>query len=325
VRDCVFLAPALDPEAQLKLAEIKEKMGTLERTLEDDVARRGRASSSASTGGLELPGFTESSDDEPTGPEDEQNLEPTPLAFTDAAYYEDADDDLLDLGVQIGKMRLTERIGGFVRPKFSQEVGSLCHLPNFQYRKCRLTLPQISYVLNGVPSFAAEDAKSTSPTSAATNISTEEAINPGNDFLTPSSSFFFAPEPQRTSFMSYLPSKNVSDRLMAQYWSCVHLLCRVVHRPSFQRQYVIFWQQVQAGIEPPPSFQALLLATMLSAITSMSEEAIVVQFGVEKKQLVNSFQAGTETALYRANFLRTTKLQTLQALVMYLVSEELLY
>jgi hypothetical protein len=125
VRDCVFLAPALDPEAQQKLAEIKEKMGSLERTLEDDVARRGRASSSASAGGMELPGFTESSDDEPTGPEDEKDLEPTPLAFTDAAYYEDADDDLLDLGVKIGKMRLTERVGGFVRPKFSQEVSLL--------------------------------------------------------------------------------------------------------------------------------------------------------------------------------------------------------
>jgi hypothetical protein len=125
VRDCVFLAPALDPAAQLKLAEIKEKMGSLERTLEDDVARRGRSSSSASAGGLQLPGLSESSDDEPTGPEDEKDLEPTPLAFTDAAYYEDADDDLLDLGVQIGKMRLTERIGGFVRPKFSQEVRPL--------------------------------------------------------------------------------------------------------------------------------------------------------------------------------------------------------
>jgi hypothetical protein len=166
-----------------------------------------------------------------------------------------------------------------------------------------------------------EDIKSPSPNSATTDITVEEAINPGNDFVAPASSFFFAPEPQRSSFMSYLPSKNVSDRLMAQYWSAVHLMCRVVHRPSFQRQYAVFWQQVQAGIEPPPSFQALLLATMFSSITSMSEDAVLMQFGVEKKQLVDSFQTGTETALYRANFLRTTKLQTLQALVMYLVSE----
>jgi hypothetical protein len=168
---------------------------------------------------------------------------------------------------------------------------------------------------------ASEDVKSASPASVTSDITAEGAINPGNDFATPASSFFFAPEPQRSSFLSYLPSKNVSDRLMAQYWSAVHLLCRVVHRPSFQRQYSLFWQQVQAGIEPPASFQALLLATMLSSITSMSEDAVMMQFGVEKKQLVDSFQTGTETALYRANFLRTTKLQTLQALVMYLVSK----
>jgi hypothetical protein len=119
--------------------------------------------------------------------------------------------------------------------------------------------------------------------------------------------------------MAYLPSKNVADRLMAQYWSAVHLLCRVVHRPSFESQYNVFWHQVRSGIEPPASFQALVLAAMFSAITSMTEEAVVMQFGVDKKQLLDSFQTGTETALYRANFLRTTKLQTLQALVMYLV------
>jgi hypothetical protein len=172
---------------------------------------------------------------------------------------------------------------------------------------------------NGVPSSAGE-VKSSDHESAAININAQESFNPGNDFIAPSSSFFFAPEPQRSSFMAYLPSKNVADRLMAQYWSAVHLMCRVVHRPSFQRQYSVFWQQVQAGIEPPASFQALLLATMLSAITSMSEDTILMQFGAEKKQLVESFQTGTETALYRANFLRTTKLQTLQALVMFLVS-----
>jgi hypothetical protein len=126
VRDCVFLAPALDPAAQLKLAEIKEKMGSLERTLEDDVARRGRSDSLNDSGGEQLPGLGDdsSAEDDAPEPDNERGLEPTPLAFTDAAYYEDADDDILDLGVSIGKMRLTERIGGFVRPKLPQEVRS---------------------------------------------------------------------------------------------------------------------------------------------------------------------------------------------------------
>jgi hypothetical protein len=117
----VFLAPALDAAAQLKLNEIKEKMGTLERTLEDDIARQVKASSSRSAR-RDVAVGRDSSEDEDQGPDDERDLEPTPLAVHDAAYYEDADDDVMDLGVLVGKMRLTERIGGFVRPKFSQEV-----------------------------------------------------------------------------------------------------------------------------------------------------------------------------------------------------------
>jgi hypothetical protein len=134
----------LDPAAQLKLAEIKEKMGSLERTLEDDVARRGRAGSMNSSGGEQLPGLGDDSsvEDDAPEPDNERGLEPTPLAFTDAAYYEDADDDILDLGVQIGKMRLTERIGGFVRPKLPQEVSC----PECDYRlkpslTCKSRLP----------------------------------------------------------------------------------------------------------------------------------------------------------------------------------------
>jgi hypothetical protein len=117
-RDCVFLASALDPASQLKLAEIKEKMGTLERTLENDVAKR-------TTGDKFTHQYDSrsSDEDESPAPDDEKNLEPTPMAYMDAAYYEDGDDDLMDLGVLIGKMRITERIGGFVRPKINFEVG----------------------------------------------------------------------------------------------------------------------------------------------------------------------------------------------------------
>ncbi len=60
------------------------------------------------------------------GPQEDEKdyLEPTLLAVEDAAYDVDGnDDDLLDLGIQLGKMRITERIGGFFRPKISQEVG----------------------------------------------------------------------------------------------------------------------------------------------------------------------------------------------------------
>ena len=121
-RDCLFLAPALDSASQLKLTEIKEKMGSLERVLEQDVAKKGtkttarRAASEAHAEGEEIDFAPE--------PEDEKYLEPSALTVQDAVYDEDAvDDDLADLGFAMGKMRLTDRIGGFFRPKMSEEVG----------------------------------------------------------------------------------------------------------------------------------------------------------------------------------------------------------
>lgn len=120
-RDCVFLAPALDQASQLKLTEIKEKVGSLERLLERNVAKSTAPGTSHPSQDKAFPDEVE--DDLPAQ-DDEKDLEPTPLAVVDAAYEVDGEDgDLLDLGIQMGKMRLTERIGGFFRPKISQEVG----------------------------------------------------------------------------------------------------------------------------------------------------------------------------------------------------------
>lgn len=132
VRDCVFLAPALDSASQLKLTEIKEKMGVLERGLEVEFAnakkqerlRQNGGNVSMRNGGSlaetrqvrkgssDLPGEPTHEDSEEDGAadflEDEKGLEPTPLAVVDAAYDDDADDDMLDLGVKMGKMRYAQ-------------------------------------------------------------------------------------------------------------------------------------------------------------------------------------------------------------------------
>jgi len=181
----------------------------------------------------------------------------------------------------------------------------------------------MQWVIQYNPNF--QDTEGTSPTILEHSVkSLEDLVSPGSDYIAPSSSFFFAPEPQRTSVMSFLPSKPMADRLLVHYWESVHYMCRIVHRPSFEREYASLWETVVAGSEPKPPLQALVLATMLSAVTSMSEEDVLHEFGVAKPELLENFQRGTETALYRANFLRSTKLQTLQAFVMYLVSSAML-
>ena len=103
-RDCVFLAPALDQASQLKLTEIKEKVGSLERLLERDAKR------DVVRGGLKEDGnedvgrgaLPDDGEDDLSANEDERDLEPTPLAVVDAAYGDDGeDDDTLDLGIQV--------------------------------------------------------------------------------------------------------------------------------------------------------------------------------------------------------------------------------
>jgi hypothetical protein len=100
-RDCVFLAPALDQASQLKLTEIKEKVGSLERLLERDVAKSTLPTQATPGQESALP---DDVDDDLPANQDERDLEVTPLAVEDAAYDVDGDDDdLLDLGIQLGK------------------------------------------------------------------------------------------------------------------------------------------------------------------------------------------------------------------------------
>lgn len=116
-RDCLYLGPKLDEASQLRLTEIKEKVGSLERQLERDVANSGSR------------GFYQQrilADDVEGEFDEERDLEITPMVALDLTYEDDADgtDDIMDLGVQVGKMRLTEKIGGMNRPRISEEV---CH------------------------------------------------------------------------------------------------------------------------------------------------------------------------------------------------------
>lgn len=128
-RDCLYLGPKLDEASQLRLTEIKEKVGSLERQLERDVAKSGGAGGGAVAGAARHGGagfFPQRilADDVEGEFDEERDLEITPMVALDLTYEDDADgpDDIMDLGVQVGKMRLTEKIGGLNRPRISEEV-----------------------------------------------------------------------------------------------------------------------------------------------------------------------------------------------------------
>ncbi|KIV80531.1 hypothetical protein PV11_08024 [Exophiala sideris] len=302
-RDCLFLAPALDSVSQQRLNEIKEKMGSLERVLEQDVARReGKASSSSAQKGAhrssDLPGGeSSSSDNDAAVPEDEKGLEPTPMAVIDGAYADDADDDVLDLGVKVGKMRLNERLGGFFRPRIGEELSSQLNDAASDRRTAEERLA---------------DATSTSDQNY-------DFLAPGPSYIAPGSGFLFGDVGSKRSLINFLPTKSAADILVRKYYENVHFIARVVHWPSFQLHYDNFWIAVLAGLEPPAWQQSLVFSILFSAVASVPETDITSLFGRPQSTILANFQLGTEVALSKAQFLRATKLETMQALVIYLI------
>lgn len=302
-RECLFLAPALDSVSQQRLNEIKEKMGSLERVLEQDVARKeGRIVSTSSDKhrrtSADLPGGEDSSsDNEAAVPEDEKGLEPTPLAVIDASYEDDANDDVLDLGIKIGKMRLTERLGGFFRPRLHEEMDVTLSEP----ANDRRTPDEKLSALPQLPDH------------------TSDFLAPGPSYIAPGSGFLFGDVGSKRSLLNFLPAKAAADVLVRHYFDSVHYIARVVHWPSFQLHYDNFWTSVLAGLEPPAWQQSIVLAILFSAVASMPEQEVTGIFARPKSTILGNFQTGTEIALSKAQFLRATKLETLQALVVYLI------
>ena len=147
----------------------------------------------------------------------------------------------------------------------------------------------------------------------------EAFLEPGPTYIAPGSGFVFGDVGHRHALMDFLPEKLAADSLVDKYRRNVHYIARVVHWPSFQVQYDNFWTNVLMGIEPTASLQAIVFAVMFSAVASMTEMEITASFARPKKQVLTNFQTGVEVALGKAHFLRTTKIETVQALVIYLI------
>ncbi|KAK5102965.1 hypothetical protein LTS08_003768 [Lithohypha guttulata] len=268
-------------------------MGSLERTLEENVARRGSdTKKDRRTSAADLPGEGSESEDGPV-PEDEKGLEATPLATVDAIYGEndDTNDDILDLGFRVGKFRMTERLGGLFRPKLSEEM---------------------------VFALVRDNKRGTEP-EAPLKDDESTFLEPGPTFIAPGSGFMFGNTGVRNNITSFLPTRVVADLLMKRYHTNCHFVARVVHWPTFQNQYETFWASIHAGTLPPPSLQALFFSACFSAVASMSHSEIDSVFHQPQRQVLTNFQQATEIALANGHFLRTTKFETLQGLIIYLV------
>jgi hypothetical protein len=119
--------------------------------------------------------------------------------------------------------------------------------------------------------------------------------------------------------VGFLPPRHVADQLIAQYLDAVHPVARLIHQPTFERQYTMFWSNLTNGTLTPAPIQAILFAAMFSAAVSLSDDAAASFSEMQKHTLVERLREMTEFMLSRANLLRTTKIDTMQAFIIYMV------
>lgn len=150
-----------------------------------------------------------------------------------------------------------------------------------------------------------------------------KALDPDPDYIAPS---LFSHTLQVTQHIhKVLRSQDLANRIMEQYWECVHPVARIVHRPSFQERYDIFWSNASRGLNnTPESTQALLYAALFAGVVSMDAETVRHELGGEREEWVKALEKATAISLGRAHVIRTEKPETIQAFVMYLVRKHLL-
>ncbi|RYP67742.1 hypothetical protein DL771_007075 [Monosporascus sp. 5C6A] len=100
------------------------------------------------------------------------------------------------------------------------------------------------------------------------------------------------------------------------YVENVDPLVKILHVPTMDK-IIRDWRNSMNNLSP--GLEALMFAIYLGSITSMEEDEVKLNFGVEKATLVNKHRFAAEQALAKANFLTTSELVVVQAFTLFLV------
>lgn len=122
MRECIFLpVDSEGPILRRRLAAFKAQAAALEQSLERESADLRQTGSQNSMSSSVVSNSADNDEDLLL-----TSLELASLGIQDAAYDDgsdgESDDDLYDLGLRLGKMRMNERVGGFFHPQMADEV-----------------------------------------------------------------------------------------------------------------------------------------------------------------------------------------------------------
>jgi len=121
------------------------------------------------------------------------------------------------------------------------------------------------------------------------------------------------------------PGRNVEElqplpghvfRLWQIYLERVNPLSKIIHVPTLQPYLV----EASCGSpNVPKNIEALLFAIYTMAVVTMSHEECLSLLGYSRNEALQRFSSGVRASLNRAGFLKCHDLETLQALVIYMV------
>ena len=114
-----------------------------------------------------------------------------------------------------------------------------------------------------------------------------------------------------------LPSFEQQLVLCEAYMANVHPVTKILHGPSL-RAYLHRTKSTLDCSPGPKGLKALMFAVFHVATISFSEEECRQKLGEERYSLIRRYRLATELALAKADFVNTTEMSTLQALVLFL-------
>lgn len=115
------------------------------------------------------------------------------------------------------------------------------------------------------------------------------------------------------------PSRSQTFALCSVYLERVDPIFKVVHGPSLSK-YLREGEQYLDRLPGDQAVDALTFAIFYAAVTTLGENECWQQIGESRPSLLAKYRLGLEYALARADYINTTDLTTLQALVIFLVS-----
>jgi hypothetical protein len=119
--------------------------------------------------------------------------------------------------------------------------------------------------------------------------------------------------------VSKYPSGIQISALLDVYMTNVHTVMKVLHGPSL-RAYLSGESKSLDCSPGPKGLEALLFSIFHAAVTSLSDAECLRRLGEERQVLLRRYRLATELGLAKADFINTTEISTLQALVTFLQS-----